>query len=88
MARMLKFVAAAAMTGVGAALTACSTQHVPASMGMVSPQGDVLSLGAGDSLGRAVYVNDLILAAAALRNEATFTTAEEREMRWEFEGKK
>ena len=36
-----------------------------------------LSLGAGDSLGRSVYVNDLILAAAALDNGTTFTNVDE-----------
>jgi hypothetical protein len=36
-----------------------------------------LSLGAGDTLGRAVYVNDLILAAAALDKSTTFTNVDE-----------
>jgi hypothetical protein len=36
-----------------------------------------LGLGAGDTLGRAVYVNDLILAAAALDKTTTFTNVDE-----------
>ena len=47
-----------------------------ASMGDLGDAPAVLSLGAGDSLGRAVYVNDLILAAAALDKSTTFTNVD------------
>jgi hypothetical protein len=45
-------------------------------MGDLGDAPAVLSLGAGDSLGRAVYVNDLILAAAALDKSTTFTNVD------------
>src|SRR4051812_2638630 len=53
-----------------AALVGCSSTHTApasASFGDLGNQPPAsISLGAGDTLGRAVYVNDLILAAAAL----------------------
>ena len=45
-------------------------------MGDLGTQPEALSLGAGDSLGRAVYVNDLILAAAALDKSTTYTNVD------------
>jgi hypothetical protein len=54
-------------------LTGCQSARKPASMGMVSGDGQVLSLGAGDALGRAVYVNDMILAAAKIDHSTTYT---------------
>jgi hypothetical protein len=45
-------------------------------MGDLGAQPQALSLGAGDSLGRAVYVNDLILAAAALDKGTTYTNVD------------
>lgn len=66
----------AALIAVG--LTGCSSApREQASMGMVSGDSRVLSLAAGDSLGRAVYVNDLILAAAAIERDAVFTNVDE-----------
>ena len=62
-----------------ACLTGCATSHpAPASgsMGEMGAAPQALSLGAGDSLGRAVYVNDLILAAAALDKSTTFTNVD------------
>ena len=61
-----------------ACLTGCANhaRHDNASMGMLGDQPQPLSLGAGDSLGRAVYVNDLILAAAALDKGTTFTNVD------------
>ena len=61
-----------------AAVGGCSS-HQPAqhaSMGVMGTPA-TLSLGAGDTLGRAVYVNDLILAAAALDKTTTFTNVDE-----------
>jgi hypothetical protein len=46
-------------------------------MGVMGDEPSVLSLGAGDALGRAVYVNDLILAAAALDKSTTYTNVDE-----------
>jgi len=51
----------------------------PASMGVLSPQPQTLSLGAGDSLGRVIYVNDLILAARALNPDEMLTAADTAE---------
>lgn len=51
----------------------------PASMGALSPQPETLSLGAGDSLGRVIYVNDLILAARALNADEMLTAADTAE---------
>ncbi len=64
---------------VALSLTACGTSHTaahPTNMGMMSPEGQVLTLGAGDSLGRAVYVNDLILAAAAYEPTTAYTNVD------------
>jgi hypothetical protein len=69
-------VSAAAVVAV--AITGCSSASKPqASMGMVSGNPQVLSLAAGDSLGRAVYVNDLILAAAAIERDAVYTNVDQ-----------
>ncbi len=55
----------------------CSSHQTPhASMGVMATPA-TLSLGAGDTLGRAVYVNDLILAAATLDKTTTFTNVDE-----------
>jgi hypothetical protein len=61
------------------ALTGCAShQAAPqASMGDLGTPASLLSLGAGDSLGRAVYVNDLILAAAALDKSTTYTNVDQ-----------
>lgn len=52
-------------------------QGAPAAMGVVADEPAALSLGAGDALGHAVYVNDLILAAAALDKSTTYTNVDE-----------
>lgn len=58
-------------------LGGCSSgRNHRASMGMVGPDARVLSLAAGDSLGRAVYVNDTILAAAKLDTDSTYTNVD------------
>jgi hypothetical protein len=63
---------------VAVCITGCSSgKKQQASMGMVSGSPQVLSLAAGDSLGRAVYVNDLILAAAAIERDAVYTNVEQ-----------
>jgi hypothetical protein len=56
----------------------CASQQAAptASMGDLGNAPAVISLGAGDSLGHAVYVNDLILAAAALDKSTTFTNVD------------
>lgn len=60
-----------------AAVSGCaSRQPAHASMGVLGTPA-TLGLGAGDTLGRAVYVNDLILAAAALDKTTTFTNVDE-----------
>jgi hypothetical protein len=59
---------------VGGCASHQAAQH--ASMGVMGAPA-TLSLGAGDTLGRAVYVNDLILAAAALDKTTTFTNVDE-----------
>lgn len=50
-----------------------------ASMGALSPQAPTLTLGAGDSLGRVIYVNDLILAARALNADEMLTAVDTTE---------
>ncbi|MCE7975415.1 MAG: hypothetical protein DYG92_14000 [Leptolyngbya sp. PLA1] len=58
----------------------CNRANRPAaSMGALSPQSPVVSLGAGDSLGRVIYVNDLILAARALNADELLTSADTAE---------
>jgi hypothetical protein len=47
-----------------------------ASMGMLAQDSKVLSLAAGDSLGRAVYVNDIILAAGKIESDTTYTNVD------------
>ncbi|MCC6950646.1 MAG: hypothetical protein IT433_04285 [Phycisphaerales bacterium] len=51
----------------------------PASMCALSVQPQTLTLGAGDSLGRVIYVNDLILAARALNADEMLTAADSAE---------
>ncbi len=76
MKRQTLLLATAALVAVS--ITGCgSSPRQQASMGMVSGTPQVLSLAAGDSLGRAVYVNDLILAAAAIERDAVFTNVEQ-----------
>ena len=65
------------LTCVLGACTSEKARTTDASMGALGEAPEVLSLGAGDSLGRAVYVNDLILAAAALDKSTTFTNVDQ-----------
>jgi hypothetical protein len=45
-------------------LSGCKTSRsTQASMGFFSSRGTIASLGAGDALGRRIYVNDMIIAA-------------------------
>jgi hypothetical protein len=68
---------AAALSLSALALTACATRPQPqGSMGALSPQAPIVSLGAGDALGKAVYVNDLILAATTLDTSTTYTNVD------------
>jgi|GEM_PF-3396176 len=66
------------VTGLGMMiLGGCSTNHSrQASMGMVGQDNRVLSLAAGDTLGRAVYVNDMILAAAKIDAGEVYTNVD------------
>jgi hypothetical protein len=69
--------AAALSISAALALTACATRPQPQGfMGALSPQAPIVSLGAGDALGKAVYVNDLILAATALDASTTYTNVD------------
>lgn len=55
-----------------------SKSRTTASMGMMKPEaGVLLSLGAGDALGRRVYLNDLVIAARELQGDVAFTAAPE-----------
>lgn len=56
-------------------LTACNSARPAASMGLMRADAPVLTLGAGDTLGRAVYVNDLIIAARELTSTDVAITA-------------
>lgn len=49
--------------GAAVLLSGCASPKRQASMGLMAPDTPVLSLGAGDSLGQRVYLNDLIIAA-------------------------
>jgi hypothetical protein len=65
------------IAGLAAVLGGCSASHSrQASMGMVGQDNKVLSLAAGDTLGRAVYVNDMILAAAKIDAETAYTNVD------------
>lgn len=64
-------VAALALASLGL-LAACSAQPAPTHITVLEPlplQGPVLTLGAGDALGRAVFISDIILAAGMHRDE-------------------
>lgn len=43
------------------------------------PSGMVLSLGAGDSLGKAVYINDVIIAARAAKGKTEFAEVQPKD---------
>lgn len=43
------------------------------SLGVMRPDAAVLTLGAGDALGRSVYVNDLIIAAREMQGDVAIT---------------
>lgn len=63
---MRQAIAAVSILSLGCLIAGgCSAQRPAASMAVLRPDRPVLSLGAGDALGRAVYVNDLVLAAKA-----------------------
>lgn len=58
----------------------CNRAGKPAaSMGVLRPQPEILTLGAGDSLGRVIYVNDLVLAARTLNADEMLTAADSAE---------
>ena len=68
----------ACATVVACLLQGCaSRQTSPGAMGVMGDEPATLSLGAGDALGRAVYVNDLVLAAAALDKSTTYTNVDQ-----------
>lgn len=72
------------MIGV-AGLSGCGASRRPAaSMAVFRPgPAPVSTLGSGDSLGKVLYVNDLVLAAKAQGVPATaFTAASERDVAW------
>lgn len=62
---MIRRIALISVFSLAAAGVGCkSTARTQASMGaMRSPQPVLLSLGAGDSLGQRVYLNDMVIAA-------------------------
>ena len=59
--------------GLAGVLGGCSTQQAaPANLGVMRPaaavsRGPVVTLGAGDALGRAIYMNDLVLASRGVK---------------------
>lgn len=69
MRTMMALVAA----GLAAVLGGCGTeQAAPANLGVMRPaaalgSGPVVTLGAGDALGRAIYLNDLVLASRGVK---------------------
>lgn len=54
-----------------------ASQKTQTSMGVFPSEGPILSLGAGDSLGRRIYVNDLIIAAREQGIDIAVTAASE-----------
>lgn len=70
-------IAASGLVLLGA-LAGCSGSSQSVSMGAVSaePATPTLSLGSGDSLGRAIYINDVILANGGIvPDDAAFAGA-------------
>jgi hypothetical protein len=63
----LVLLAAAALAG------GCAHRPGHASMAAFRAEPPVLSLGSGDALGRAVYMNDLVIAARDLPSEIVLT---------------
>jgi len=61
---MIRRIAFISLLSLAAAGVGCKSSNTQASMGaMRSPQPVLLSLGAGDSLGQRVYLNDMVIAA-------------------------
>jgi uncharacterized lipoprotein YmbA len=60
---MKRATVAVSTTILALALTGCARSKPQASMGVLRAEPATLSLGAGDSLGRAIYVADLVIAA-------------------------
>jgi len=61
---------------IAAATSGCNRAATHrASLAVFAPQAPSLSLGAGDSLGRSVYFNDLVLAARNLPTDDMVTAA-------------
>ncbi|CAG0989884.1 hypothetical protein PHYC_02229 [Phycisphaerales bacterium] len=66
------------MVAAAGMLTGCaSAKRAQASPGLLRADAPVLSLGAGDSLGQRVYLNDLIIAARATNTEVAVTAVPE-----------
>lgn len=68
-----------AVAGGCLALGGCGADRgaTRASMGVMRPDAAVLTLGAGDALGRSVYVNDLIIAAREVQGDVAITSVPE-----------
>jgi len=55
-------------------LGGCASRRVPpASMSVIAPDTTLSSLGAGDTLGRSIYINDLIIAAREANEDFVIT---------------
>ncbi len=68
----------AAILGVGALAGCHAARPAPAaSMGVFSATPAPIVLGAGDALGHAVYVNDVILALSRTHDESRVTAVDD-----------
>ena len=74
---MKRFASIASSVLAAAALAGCSS--IPAQQTALSaaPAEGRLSLAAGDALGRSIYVNDVVLAAAAAQRNSAYATGAE-----------
>jgi len=75
MSKCMIVVVLAGLAGLSGCNTGRSTAN--ASMGVMRPDAPVLTLGAGDALGRSVYVNDMIIAAREGASDVAITAVPE-----------
>jgi hypothetical protein len=75
---MTRRAAVACVALAAACLGGCARPRVQASPGLMGPE-PVLTLGAGDALGMAVYSNDLVIAAREAGMDFAVTVAPEHE---------
>lgn len=80
-AKSVGFLVILSVAGLSGCKSAQTAQSVPgnASLGMMRSQPAVVSLGAGDSLGRRVYLNDLVIAARFIPMDVAVTSVGEGE---------